>query len=268
MTTRVLASTIQSVSNTAISGTITSDQIASLATTKLTGTITNSQLAGSITADKITSLATTQLTGTITNAQLAGSITADKITSLATTQLTGTISSGQLAAGAAVANIGYTPYNATNPNGYITGINSGNVITALGYTPYNATNPNGYTTNTGTVTAVATGNGLQGGTITTSGTLSLAAPGFNTVGSYVYAMVWLNQTGTQVNSGSTYSAGTSGFTGEIWSAVHVENLSLEGAAPRNQYSANLSGTWRWMAGNSNSSAGNPGNAVGLAVRVT
>jgi len=40
--------------------------------------------------------------------------------------------------------LGYTPYNATNPNGYISSITGANVTTALGYTPYNATNPNGY----------------------------------------------------------------------------------------------------------------------------
>jgi hypothetical protein len=40
--------------------------------------------------------------------------------------------------------LGFTPYNASNPSGYITGITSGNVTTALGFTPYNATNPNGY----------------------------------------------------------------------------------------------------------------------------
>ena len=33
-------------------------------------------------------------------------------------------------------------------------LTSSNVTTALGFTPYNATNPNGYTTNTGTVTSV------------------------------------------------------------------------------------------------------------------
>ena len=42
--------------------------------------------------------------------------------------------------------LGYTPYNATNPNGYITGITSLNVTTALGYTPYSSANPNGYIT--------------------------------------------------------------------------------------------------------------------------
>ena len=36
--------------------------------------------------------------------------------------------------------LGFTPYNATNPNGYISGITSGNVTTALGYTPLNPAN--------------------------------------------------------------------------------------------------------------------------------
>jgi hypothetical protein len=40
--------------------------------------------------------------------------------------------------------LGFTPYNATNPAGYISGITGGMVTTALGFTPYNATNPNGY----------------------------------------------------------------------------------------------------------------------------
>lgn len=37
---------------------------------------------------------------------------------------------------------------------YLTGITSSQVTSALGFTPYNATNPNGYTSNTGTVTSV------------------------------------------------------------------------------------------------------------------
>ena len=43
-----------------------------------------------------------------------------------------------------VSALGFTPYNATNPSGYITGINSSMVTTALGFTPYNATNPDGF----------------------------------------------------------------------------------------------------------------------------
>lgn len=51
--------------------------------------------------------------------------------------------------------LGYTPYDATNPDAYITGINEGDVTTALGYTPYNgATNPNGYIDATEVVTAI------------------------------------------------------------------------------------------------------------------
>ena len=63
-------------------------------------------------------------------------------------------------------------------NTYLTGITSSQVTTALGYTPYNATNPNGYTTNTGTVTKVTAGSGLKidtntsGGDITTTGTIN------------------------------------------------------------------------------------------------
>lgn len=51
-----------------------------------------------------------------------------------------------------------TIINFTNETGYITGIDSNDVTTALGYTPYNASNPNGYTSNVGTVTSV---NGVQ-----------------------------------------------------------------------------------------------------------
>jgi hypothetical protein len=43
----------------------------------------------------------------------------------------------------------------TNNSGYITGINSGNVTTALGFTPYNATNPSGYITSSGSISGNA-----------------------------------------------------------------------------------------------------------------
>lgn len=41
-----------------------------------------------------------------------------------------------------------------NNAGYITGISGTDVVNALGYTPYSASNPNGYTSNVGTVTSV------------------------------------------------------------------------------------------------------------------
>lgn len=51
--------------------------------------------------------------------------------------------------------LGFTPYNATNPSGYISGITSGMVTTALGFTPYNATNPSGYVTAAGARGAIS-----------------------------------------------------------------------------------------------------------------
>lgn len=42
----------------------------------------------------------------------------------------------------------------TNGAGYITGISSNDVTTALGFTPYNATNPNGYQTSSEVETAI------------------------------------------------------------------------------------------------------------------
>ena len=57
-------------------------------------------------------------------------------------------------------------------------LTSSQVINGLGYTPYNATNPNGYTTNTGTVIQITAGSGLKinnntsGGSITNTGTIN------------------------------------------------------------------------------------------------
>lgn len=70
----------------------------------------------------------------------------------------------------------------TNGAGFLTGITSGQVTTALGFTPYDASNPNGYTANAGTVTSVTAGTGLSGGVITTSGTISL--PNTGSAGTY------------------------------------------------------------------------------------
>ena len=67
--------------------------------------------------------------------------------------------------------LGYTPYNNSNPSGYITSsyITNTNIVAALGYTPYNATNPNEYITSS----ALAAYLPLTGGTL--SGTLTATA---------------------------------------------------------------------------------------------
>jgi hypothetical protein len=56
-------------------------------------------------------------------------------------------------------------------------------------------------TATGTVTSVATGNGLSGGTITGSGTLVIAAPSYQSVGSYMF----LSRQGNPITPNDNYS---------------------------------------------------------------
>jgi hypothetical protein len=101
---------------------------------------------------------------------LTGSVSTSGNLALDTTNVT--VLSRQRASNTYQTKLGFTPYNATNPSGYISSITSGNVTTALGFTPYNATNPAGYTSNLGTVTSVGSGLGLTG-SVTTSGNLAL-----------------------------------------------------------------------------------------------
>jgi len=110
---------------------------------------------------------------------------------------------------------------------------SGNVLTSNG-TTWSSTAPSF----NGTVTSVATGNGLSGGTITTTGTLTVACPSFNSVGSYVWGAVQITSGSLAVNGGNTYSAGSG--NGQVL-ASHGTNTSI--------LTNSLSGTWRFMGGN-------------------
>jgi hypothetical protein len=111
----------------------------------------------------------------------------------------------------------------------------------------------------GTVSSVATGNGLSGGTITTTGTLIIACPSFNSVGSYVYGVVSdLYPVG--VNSGSNYSAGT----GYSQIATYATGDAGGGFGTNNYLANNLSGTWKWMGANTT----NGGNAQAVCCRVS
>ena len=80
-------------------------------------------------------------TGTVSGLTLTGTVTGSGSLTLG-----GTLS---LTSGQVTGALGYTPYNSSNPSGYITGINSTMVTNALGYTPYNSSNPNGYITSGG-----------------------------------------------------------------------------------------------------------------------
>jgi len=106
----------------------------------------------------------------------------------------------------------------------------------------------------GTVTSVATGNGLSGGTITSSGTLTVACPTFNTVGSYATVIKYLAGCGgITITSGSNYAAGSG-----------INQFQSGGVG--NNGTNNLSGTWKWMG--CTFSCGCYANyAVGVACRV-
>jgi trimeric autotransporter adhesin len=104
----------------------------------------------------------------------------------------------------------------------------------------------------GTVTSVATGNGLSGGTITSTGTLVVACPTFNSVGSYCFVRIRL----AQPTGGTNYSAGA-GFS-------QLESAAIEEGGPNFQSQDNLSGTWKWMAATFSYGA----NITGLACRVS
>lgn len=90
-----------------------------------------------------------------------------------TVSVTQELSSGTKVATITVDNVGtdlYAPTpptkvsDLTNDSGYITGISSSDVTTALGYTPYNSTNPSGYVDATGAANAapVQSVNGATG----------------------------------------------------------------------------------------------------------
>jgi hypothetical protein len=81
----------------------------------------------------------------------------------------------------------------TNDSGYLTGITSGQVTTALGFTPYNATNPSGFITQSGARTAISlTTTGSSGAATYNSSTgvlnvpsYSFSLPNVGTPGTYV-----------------------------------------------------------------------------------
>jgi hypothetical protein len=95
---------------------------------------------------------------------------------------------------------------------------------------------------TGTVSSVATGNGLSGGTITTTGTLVVACPTENTVGSYASLVFYFPNGTTGPTFGANYACGSGNRQLQIGAARQGEGEtgSLE------YTTGSVSGTWKWL----------------------
>lgn len=91
----IIASQIGSVNATAINGTISSSQIGSVSASTITGTITSSQIA-SVSASSITGSITSSQIASVSASSITGSITSTQISSVNATAITGTITSTQI----------------------------------------------------------------------------------------------------------------------------------------------------------------------------
>jgi len=110
-----------------------------------------------------------------------------------------------------------------------------NITSASSYA--NAAFTKANTAGAGTVTSVATGNGLSGGTITTSGTLVIACPSLDTVGSYAFV---------RGNNSRNSAYGENIPGGELAAAaVYYDGTGL---AITTGGGGTFSGTWKCMGG--------------------
>ena len=140
----------------------------------------------------------------------------------------------------------------TNPG--VTSILAGTGVTVSGATGAVTVSATG----TGTVTSVATGNGLSGGTITSTGTLTIACPAFNSVGSYCSTYFYWSGASGSIVAGNNYAAGSG--QRQMMSLFYSDQCGFTAGG-----SNNLSGTWKILYGVSYAG----GQAItGIACRVS
>lgn len=155
--------------------------------------------------------------------------------------------------------LGYTPYNSTNPSGYITGINSSMVTTALGYTPYNSSNPNGYITSSGSISgnAATATNSTQLGGLTKSNLWNNSGNShstYQTFGAIPDFGVWFMQGSTAADSpqsGSQYFLQTQGLGSDYGYSSYalMTAVARDHAVKYTYYRTREGGTWgSWTKG--------------------
>jgi hypothetical protein len=150
----------------------------------------------------------------------------------------------------------------TNGPGYITGITSANVVAALGYTPYNATNPNGYITSSSLSSYLPLAGGTMTGNINWGQTDRGLTWGMNTDGAYIK---FYNTGDGDTDSRLEYATSDNGDEYHRWVIGGVErmNLKTEGLSVNGIiYSTSYGDSTQW------NTAYSWGNHAGLYASIT
>jgi hypothetical protein len=112
------------------------------------------------------------------------------------------------------------------------------------------------TTQTTAASAVTAGNGIS----VSSGTVAVACPSFNSVGSYCWGSITSGSNGTVYEGGSNYSAGSG--TNQVRSgAFYNTNAGCCSYNTAPVFQNNLSGTWKYMGANNTVNNGDRGTTL-------
>jgi hypothetical protein len=194
---------------TVVSG---SAQIDLTATTNYsTGIKTRLNTEGVVSGSSQITLSSTTGFGTYLNQALLTTSTPTFSTVSATT-FTGALSGNATTATTAGALTSMNISQFTNNSAYLTGITSGNVTTALGFTPYNATNPSGYIssyTETSTLQNVIT----RGATTNTGFIIENGNSTYTTPASTNVPVIYMHNTSSNENAHAVLALRTLGPTG-------------------------------------------------------